>query len=193
MDHCYLSRQVPKNGADGKDKGGRKAGEGDNGRKAGRGGQEPKSGKLPVLSLAGLAVALMFSNPCAGTGVIRDTIDTPVDIDSTGTRSATAARLRLELDTLGKRIDSLKARLSQAGSKAGDKAKQAGDKVKRETREELAALERARERLSAGIDSLGEASSDAWFRMKTRAKSGLDSLKAEVEAEVDRVRDRFRD
>jgi hypothetical protein len=162
------------------------AGKGNNGGKGRPGG---KLRKFPVLSLGGMAVAFMISFPNARTDGIKDTLDAPVTADSAVSRSETTARLRLELDTLGRRIDALKARLAKAGSKAGDKAKHAGDKVKRETRDEVAALERAKDRLAARIDSLGEASSDAWFRMKARAKSGMDSLKADV----DRLRGKIAD
>lgn len=148
-----------------------------------------RPGKSPLLSLGWMAVALMISFPNARTGESRDTLITPVTVDSTVSRSETSTRLRLELDTLGSRIDALKSRLAQAGSKAGDKAKHAADKVNRETRDELASLERAKDRLAARIDSLGEVSSDAWFRMKARAKSGMDSLKADV----DRLRDKLKD
>ncbi len=148
-----------------------------------------KPGKFPFLSLGWMAVAFMISFPNARTDGIRDTLGAPVTVDSTLSRSETSVRLRLELDTLGRRIDALKSRLAQAGSKAGDKAKHAGDKVKRETRDELAALERAKDRLAARIDSLGGVSSDAWLRMKARAKSGMDSLKADV----DRLRDKLKD
>jgi polyhydroxyalkanoate synthesis regulator phasin len=152
-------------------------------------GKNGKGHKFPVLSLGWAAVALMISFPTARTGDAPDTLNAPVMADSAVARGETAARLRLELDTLGRRIDALKSRLAKAGSNAGDKAKQAGDKVKRETREEVAALERAKDRLASRIDSLGEASSDAWFKVKGRAKSGLDSLKADV----DRLREKIKD
>ena len=159
--------------------------------------QGGKLRKFPILSLGGMAVAFMISFPNARTGAIGDTLRGPVHDtlgagladDSAVSRSETAARLRLELDTLGRRIDALKSRLGKAGSQAGDKAKQAGDRLKRETRDEVAALERARDRLSARIDSLGGASSSAWYRMKARAKAGMDSLKADV----DRLRDKLKD
>jgi polyhydroxyalkanoate synthesis regulator phasin len=155
-----------------------------------------KPGKFPVLSLGWMAMAFLISFPNARPDGMEDTLPDSANApirgdrgDSAVLRSETAARLRSELDTLGRRIDALKTRLAQAGSKAGDKAKHAGDKLKRETRDEVAALERAKDKLAARIDSLGEGSSDAWLRIQARAKTGMDSLKAEV----DRMRKKIRD
>lgn len=161
---------------------------GSNGNKGGKAGKAGKTGRFPLLSLGWMAVALMISFPNARTGDTpragdtRDTLNAPVAADSAAPRSATVERMRLELDTLGQRIEALKSRLAKAGAKAGDKAK-------KETRDEVAALERAKDKLAERIDSLGEASSGAWLRMKARAKSGMDSLKADV----DRLRDKLRD
>lgn len=150
-----------------------------------KGGNAGKGGRFPLLSLGWMAVALMISFPNARTGDTPSSGDppkAPIAADSAAPRGASVERMRLELDTLGQRIEALKSRLAKAGAKAGDKAK-------KEARDEVAALERAKDKLAARIDSLGEASSDAWLRMKARAKSGMDSLKADV----DRLRDKLRD
>lgn len=161
--------------------------------RGGKAGLGAKPGKFPILSLGGMAVAFMISFPNARPDVIhespRDTLGAPAKADSALSRSETAARLRLELDTLERKIDALKTRLDKAGSKAGDKAKNAGDRIKRETRDEVAALERAKDRLAERIDSLGDSSTEAWLRIKARAKAGIDSLKADV----DRLRGKLRD
>jgi chromosome segregation ATPase len=132
-------------------------------------------GKASILTLGWVAVTLMTAFPNAGTG---DSAVVRTVPDSIAIRNESMADLRAELDTLGMKIRQLQARIEKAGSKA-----------KRESRDDLDRLERAKDRIASRLDSLGHASSGAWRNIKARTRDGIDSLKADI----DRLRDKAGD
>ncbi|GEM_PF-5178869 len=90
--------------------------------------------------------------------------------DSALRKSETMAGLHQDLDTLGKKIEQLKLSIEKAGTKA-----------KKKTQADLAALEKTRQGIAARLDSLGDATADAWDKMKSRATREMDELKADID------------
>ena len=83
------------------------------------------------------------------------------------------ADLRANLDSLGERIDEINAGLRIASATA-----------KREAKQDLNRLQRTRKAIAARLDTLGQTTNAAWKKLKIRAGTEIDSLKADV----DRVR-----
>lgn len=76
-------------------------------------------------------------------------------------------------------IGSLKRALDDASDRLAavqDRATKAGTKVRQEVRDEIADLEKARDRLYAKLGELQATGAEGWEEMKDEAAAGVDSL-----------------
>jgi TolA-binding protein len=131
--------------------------------------------KTALMLCAAMAAAPAFSAADAAKPVPAAMAGDPAvakpspEADS-ASKHETIEHMKANLDSLGERIDELNAKMRLAGNKA-----------RKESKEDLDRLQRAKNLIAARLDTLGQTTSGAWRKMKARAGREIDSLKADVE------------
>jgi hypothetical protein len=98
-----------------------------------------------------------------------DRVGTQAAGDTAAGRHEFIEKMKLELDTLGTKIDALKARSAKASEKS-----------KAEMKRQIVALDEKRDKLTARLDTLGRSTASAWNDLKAGTQKQVDSLKAAV-------------